>query len=248
LTAWGFTDCQRDPNGYGFGSTLGRLLLRALPNDYSADSIYTWFPFIHPEPMEGFLKNLGKLDEYSLERPKPRGPFVTVSNYVEVGEVLRSTDKFVPEYIRRAAEVVDGNGYAGHATASVSANRPDSFFVASEKEQRRLISALAPSSEAVSKICAYFHDKTKELIEQHSFPLIGKKTRVVDIVRDVLMFLPLHWVATEVVSRHCMEDSATSPHCYYRLESPSRPSSILTVSLLSLSCLTCFLRSTSQSR
>lgn len=28
LTSWGFNDCQRDPNAFGFGSTLGRLFLR----------------------------------------------------------------------------------------------------------------------------------------------------------------------------------------------------------------------------
>jgi hypothetical protein len=111
LTAWGFADCQRDADGYGFGSTLGRLFLRTLPNDYSVDSIYTWFPLMHPEPMEGYLKKLGKLDGYSVERPKPRGPATTVDDYVVVGEVLRSTDKFVPEYAGRAAGVIVGKGY-----------------------------------------------------------------------------------------------------------------------------------------
>ena len=123
MTAWGFADCHRDPDGYGFGSTLGRLFLRTLPNDYTADSIYTWFPLMHPEPMEGYLKNLGKLDGYSLARPNYHGPPVTVNNYAEVCQVLRSTDEFVPEYSDRAAEIIMGKGCAGHATALVSADR-----------------------------------------------------------------------------------------------------------------------------
>ncbi|KAG0693724.1 heme peroxidase [Suillus ampliporus] len=185
MTAWGFADCQRDPDGYGFGSTLGRLLLRTLPNDYTEDSIYTWFPLMHPEPMEGYLKKLGKVGGYSLARPKSRGPFTTVNNYVEVSQVLRSTEKFMPECVERAAEVIKGKG----------------FFAASEndvEEQKQFIGAVAPSPEAVSKIGTYFYTKTKELIEQHSLTLIGKKTRAVNIVRDVLKFVPLHWAATEV--------------------------------------------------
>ncbi|KAG1746574.1 heme peroxidase [Suillus paluster] len=185
LTAWGFADCQRDPDAYGFGSTLGRLFLRTLPNDYSKDSIYTWFPLVHPEPMEGYLKKLGKLDGYSLARPKPQEPATTVENYVEVGEVLRGTDKFVPEYVEHAAEVITGKG----------------FFTASEngvEEQKQFISALAPTPEDVSAIGTYFFNKTKELIDQHSFALIGKKTRAINIVRDVLKFVPLHWAATEI--------------------------------------------------
>ena len=122
MTSWGFADCQRDPNGYGFGSTIGRLLLRTLPDDYNVDSVYTWFPFVHPEPMEGFLKDLGKLHEYSLERPKPKEPSTTVNGYVEVGEVLHSTSNLVPEYIQRAAEVFKGKGYAGRTIPFISTN------------------------------------------------------------------------------------------------------------------------------
>lgn len=202
MTAWGFTDCQRDPNGYGFGSTLGRLLLRTLPNDYTADSVYTWFPFVHPDAMKGFLKNLDKLDGYSTERPNPRGPPSTVTNYVDVGQVLHSAEKYVPEYAERAAVVVQGKGYVGYSVTSVGADKSSRFFAASEnyaEEQKQFVAALAPSPEAVSKICAYFHNKTKELIEQHSFPLIGEKTRAVNVVRDVLKLVPLHWAATEVV-------------------------------------------------
>ncbi|KAG1765167.1 heme peroxidase [Suillus placidus] len=185
LTAWGFADCQRDPEAYGFGSTLGRLFLRTLPNDYSKDSIYTWFPLVHPESMEKYLKNLGKLDGYDLARPRQSGPTTTVNGYVEVGQVLKSTDKYVSVYVERAAEVVKGKG----------------FFTASAngvEEQKRFISALAPSPEAISAIGKYFNDKTKELIELHSFSLIGQNTRAVNIVRDVLKFVPLHWAATEI--------------------------------------------------
>ncbi|KAG2338641.1 heme peroxidase [Suillus weaverae] len=185
MTAWGFADCRRDPEAYGFGSTLGRLFLRTLPNDYSKDSIYTWFPLVHPESMEKYLKNLGKLDGYDLARPRPSGPTTTVKGYVEVGQVLRSTDKYVSEYVERAAEVVKGKG----------------FFTASAngvEEQKRFISALAPSPEAISAIGKYFNNKTKELIELHSFSLIGQSTRAVNIVRDVLKFVPLNWAATEI--------------------------------------------------
>jgi hypothetical protein len=61
--------------------------------------------------MEGYLKNLGKVDGYDLARPKPSGPVTTVNGYVEVGQVLRSTDKYEPEYVERAAEVLKGKGY-----------------------------------------------------------------------------------------------------------------------------------------
>jgi linoleate 10R-lipoxygenase len=81
-----------------------------------------------------------------------------------------------------------------------------SFFLASqdiargEKEQRELIGALAGTPESAKKIGQYFYDKTKELVAARSFKLVGGKVGNVDIVRDVLNFVSLHWAATELVS------------------------------------------------
>ncbi|KAG6334671.1 hypothetical protein ID866_4420 [Astraeus odoratus] len=184
-TAWGFADCQRDPNGWGFGSTLGRLFLRTLPGQYDEKSVYTWFPLIHPEAMEKFLKDLGKANQYTTERPKPTDvePRV-VASYVEVGEVLRDTAAFTPDYAKRAEEVINGKG----------------FLVApgAEEIHKQFLSALTPSPEAVEKIGEYFYKKTRELIEQNSVALIGTNTCSVNIVRDVLKYVPVYWAASEI--------------------------------------------------
>ena len=118
LTAWGFADCQRDPNGWGFGSTLGRLFLRTLPGQYDEKSVYTWFPLVHPSAMETNLKKLGKLGDYTLDRPKVAGGETAVANYVEAGEILRDNAVFASEYARRAQEVIKGNGYANLMSGS----------------------------------------------------------------------------------------------------------------------------------
>ncbi|KAH7914862.1 heme peroxidase [Hygrophoropsis aurantiaca] len=185
MTAWGFADCQRDPDGYGFGSTLGRLFLRTLPDQFDKDSVYTWFPLMHPSAMKTNLTKLHKINGYSLELPKSTNqPITKVDGYVEVGEVLKN-DKFEAEYIGRAKEVIKGKG----------------FFIASEngpKEQSELLNILTPSPEAIGKIEKYFFNKTKELINSYSFSLVGDKTRAVNIVRDVLKFVPIHWAASEI--------------------------------------------------
>ncbi|KAL4078615.1 heme peroxidase [Scleroderma yunnanense] len=184
LTAWGFADSQRDPNGWGFGSTLGRLFLRTLPGQYDEKSVYTWFPLVHPTTMETNLKNLGKLKDYSLERPKAADVKTTVSNYVEAGEVLRDNTVFATDYVQRAQEVIKGKGFFA-ATTDVEIHK-------------QFLSALAPSAEAVDKIGEYFYTKTRELIEQNSLPFIGTNTRSVNIVRDVLKCVPVCWAASEI--------------------------------------------------
>ncbi len=50
-------------------------------------------------------------------------------------------------------------------------------------------------------IAHYFHEKTRELINIKLYPLVNKNKSIkyVDIVRDILCYVPLHWAATELV-------------------------------------------------
>jgi linoleate 10R-lipoxygenase len=80
------------------------------------------------------------------------------------------------------------------------------FFLASddparaEKERKEVVGALAGTPEASKHIGQFFHDKTRELIGIHSYKLVGGKVNAVDIVRDVLNVVPLHWAAAELAS------------------------------------------------
>ena len=109
MTSWGFADCQRDANAPGYGSTLGRLFMRTLPNHYNADSTYTWFPLMTPDAMKTVLAKLGDADIYNMARPSPEQHVTDVSEYRDVGQVLDSKG-FVPLYHGRAALVIKGRG------------------------------------------------------------------------------------------------------------------------------------------
>ena len=109
LTAWGFADSQRDKKGPGNGSTLGRLLLRGLPGQFTENSTYTWFPLQTPESMQVFLGELGTADRYTFSRPGVSPATATVREYNDVRQVLGST-QFRPSCIDKAARVVTGEG------------------------------------------------------------------------------------------------------------------------------------------
>lgn len=112
LTAWGFADSQRDRKGPGHGSTLGRLLLRSLPGEFTENSTYTWFPLQTPESMKVFLGKLGTVDRYSFNRPVVLPATVIVCEYNDVRQILGSA-QFRP-YSDKAARVVSGEGCVVH--------------------------------------------------------------------------------------------------------------------------------------
>lgn len=109
LTAWGFADSQRDVNGPGNGSILGRLLLRGLPGEFTENSTYTWFPLQTPESMKVFLGKLGNADRYNFTRPGIAPVIAIAREYNDVRQVLGSA-QFRPSYCDKAARVISGEG------------------------------------------------------------------------------------------------------------------------------------------
>ena len=110
LTAWGFADCQRDPQAFGFGSTLGRLLLRTLPNNYADNSVYTFFPFMTPDSMKEHLTKLDAIDLYDISRPRPQSAVRDITGYSLISDILKSQGVFAKPYAVRAASVNLGKG------------------------------------------------------------------------------------------------------------------------------------------
>jgi linoleate 10R-lipoxygenase len=81
----------------------------------------------------------------------------------------------------------------------------DRFFLASkdtvesQRDQGEVLRVLQTSPERADQIAHYFYEKTRKQIISKSYTLSDKNIRYVDIVRDVLRYVPLYWTATEVV-------------------------------------------------
>lgn len=110
MTAWGFQDCQRDPSSPGYGSTLGRLFLRALPHHFNHDSVYTWFPLMTPQAMKPILRKLGDAHVYDFHKPGTIAEVPSVSDYKAVVDILISPERFGTPQHARAGNIVSGAG------------------------------------------------------------------------------------------------------------------------------------------
>lgn len=62
-----------------------------------------------------------------------------------------------------------------------------------------MIKALTDAPSSADKIAAYFANKTREMMVSESWTGTVKTAKSVDIVRDVLKYVPIFW-ASEVVS------------------------------------------------
>ncbi|KAF7326065.1 Heme peroxidase [Mycena kentingensis (nom. inval.)] len=98
LTAWGYQDCQRQPNNGGFGGEMPKLLMRHLPRHYPYNSVYGCFPFFTPTTMRDQLTKQGIADQYSFERPQPLAVPVVLNDFTAINYVLADAQRFPSVY------------------------------------------------------------------------------------------------------------------------------------------------------
>jgi len=155
-----------------------------------------------PDAMSKHLKNLKVADEYELSRTPALFPFISTSDYGQVGHILKSSD-FTAQYQARVARVVDGKGYVSQIIyLNCSLMQVLRFFTDGANPQResQIIGALT-KSDSESEILQFFYQKTRRVIQNESFSMSGApNSKAVDIVRDVLKAIPIHWAA-DLVNR-----------------------------------------------
>ncbi|EIM86629.1 linoleate diol synthase [Stereum hirsutum FP-91666 SS1] len=215
MTAWGFADCQRDPEGPGNGSIVGKLLMRALPHEFGENSTYAWFPLQTPESIKGFLAKLGQDHRYNFSRPGDPPVIGLVNEYRDVEAVLKSQN-FKQPYAKIVTGIIKDNGsvlpFSFFLFPSIGMNgmvqaeymsRATRFFIASgdpargERDQREVLRVLTAEEGSTNTIAMSFYQTTKAVIDEKSFTLSDKRIKNVDIV-DALRFIPIRWVATEI--------------------------------------------------
>jgi len=134
------------------------------------------------------LTALDIIDKYDVSRPKTAGPYTHVKGHSEIAQILHDFGGFKASYAKKASNVIQGKG----------------FFLASDdvaqaaKDNEQAIQALADSPASVGKIEQFFFDTTRELIKTASYSAVVGNTQNVNIIRDVLKYVPLQWAATEI--------------------------------------------------
>ncbi|KAI0302469.1 heme peroxidase [Russula brevipes] len=176
LTNWGYNDCQANTADGSYGGMLSKLLFRHFPNHYPARSAYAHFPFLVPERMRNYARKLpGDVEpKYIWTRPPvPADTTVVATRYSDVLQLLSEPENFSSGVAERL----------GILTGGVHLNITPVEDVLTKQAM------LEEAAQTILKI-------TKDLISQ-------KKSKGVapylDIVRDVINLVPVHWLSDHVI-------------------------------------------------
>ncbi|KAF8513572.1 heme peroxidase [Hysterangium stoloniferum] len=189
LTSWGFQDVQTTNDNGSLGGMLTKLLFRALPQHYTPSSIYAHFPFILPSSIKQAMtsKDPAMVKKYDWNPPHVVAPIVPVHASAAVKEVLETKSTFYGNYEALSSTLTgDISFYYGGPATNKNA------------QEAKMIHDILFTPVANAKHGQYYYDKALELVADKSYSGVGVTTRTVDIVREVLNSIPLHWITTHV--------------------------------------------------
>ncbi|KAK0567458.1 hypothetical protein OC844_000256, partial [Tilletia horrida] len=182
LTSWGMSQLQAQ--GGAYNGILSTLLFRALPSAFTFDSIYALLPFYTPPVAAQILKDNGKLDQYSTERPSSDMAVRGISSFEACKRIFLDRDTFRVLYGHNILEVTKGTGFmiqyddAGQHDPLKSLIYEPFFTDTFEADVKR-----------------FFASHTKAQIEKASMSIPHGKRCQFDIVRDVANVVPILWIA-----------------------------------------------------
>ncbi|PVF94289.1 heme peroxidase [Serendipita vermifera] len=188
LTCWGYQDCARDVKNGSMGGMFSKLLFRTLPDYYPPGSVYAHFPFVTPKEMERWLIKMDLKQNYKFAKlpSDPIRPVVSVNTAQGVGFVLNDLRTFSTVYSDGMKYLTKGYG----------------FFLAFDDEPRHqnlrsMMRRALYRDGALPKYAEFYGEHTRELIKLRSFQS-GPGKKAVNIVRDVINVVPVHWVCEEI--------------------------------------------------
>ena len=143
---------------------LGRLFLRTLPEEFTDNRIYAWFPLMTLAAMGEVLAELDQKDKYDFMRPESTHETCEFKEYGGTSGILGNEERLECPSLK-IFKVIHGPGFFP------ATDTPER----GEREQRQMFEALAETPDQVYDI--------KALVVEQSYKPVGGETSVLGIVR-----------------------------------------------------------------
>lgn len=171
LTNWGYSEVQYDLN-VNQGCVIYRLFLRAFPNHFKPNSIYAHYPMTIPSENKKILRDLGREEQYSWDKPALIAPRVNLTSYIGAKYIMERPQEFNVAW-------GEGNGHiVGKGGLDFILGRESP----SHAKQEQLTAKPLPQDQWHQQIKDFYEHITLKLLHQHSCKLAGLNQ--VDITRE----------------------------------------------------------------
>lgn len=182
LTSWGYNEVAYDLN-INQGCVFYKLFIRAFPNHFKGDSVYAHYPMVVPSETKMILTNLGRVQNFSYDRPSLIPSRINITSYEGTQYVLENQDKYKVVLSEGCQFLMD----AGGSRFMLSGNLP------LHASQKVCMQDQPNKGDWHSHIKAFYSEITNRLIKEKTYKLAGQN--FVDIIRDVGNVGPVYFVS-----------------------------------------------------
>ncbi|KAH8800451.1 heme peroxidase family protein [Xylogone sp. PMI_703] len=180
LTSFGYTEVSSDFDVAG-GGVMYKLLMRAFPGWYRANSVYALYPFTTPEANFEAFEKLGTSQNFDFSKPSFIVPPTPITTWQGVVDVLGDQEHFHVPWGDHTFQLT-------HHDYMLSGDAP------ANSEQRDFVKQCLYSPEdSLEEVRQFYESITAKLFRQHSRK-IGESYQV-DIVRDIGNLAHAHFVS-----------------------------------------------------
>ncbi|KAI1767354.1 linoleate diol synthase [Hypoxylon sp. FL1150] len=182
LTSWGYNEVAYDLN-INQGCVFYKLFIRAFPNHFKSDSVYAHYPMVVPSETKVILTNLGRVQDFTFDRPSYIDPHVNVETFGGAQHILANPDNYRTMGNGGFSFLMDvGGSRFTHSTSS-------SF----QDDQREYLPNQLQAEDWTSQIKTFYSRLTENLIFENKYKLAGQN--FIDVIRDVGNIGPVHFVS-----------------------------------------------------
>ncbi|CRK31341.1 hypothetical protein BN1723_015743 [Verticillium longisporum] len=170
LTAFGFNEVDSDYDVAG-GGVMYKLLMRAFPGWYRANSVYAQYPFTTPDGNKEIFQKRGDLPELDYSKPTFVGPPQPVLTWQGVTDALHNQEQFRVPWGSHTFQLIKHD-------YMLSGDSP-----ANARQRETVKKCLYAPKDGLDQVRQFYEATTARFIRQYSHKM-GKSYQV-DIVRDI---------------------------------------------------------------
>ncbi|KAI9146726.1 Psi-producing oxygenase A [Paramyrothecium foliicola] len=208
LTAWGMNEVQGDPKTLG-GSMLYKLIQRGLPGWFPYNSIAVMQPMFTKKANIEIAKELGTIDQYTLDDPRPPKIPVFITTKAGIKQILGDHKTFPLGRDKVLSQVF--NMKKDISWFMLAGNEPRNF-----EHRTKTTQAFGKLSNLQQTIYDLLENVGADLLKKADFQL-KEGLHQIDIIRDIAIPLNARFLADL---------------CYFDLRSEENPEGTLSVAEL----------------
>ncbi|KAM0326950.1 hypothetical protein ACHAQA_006071 [Verticillium albo-atrum] len=184
LTNWGFNEVNYDLK-VNHGCVFYKLFIRAFPNHFKSDSVYAHYPMVIPTENHKILTDLGRVDQFSFDRPKFSPLRVNITSYGGAQHVLENQEKYRVTWGEGFGRLMDQGGQKFMLSG-------DTDFHAGQKQ---CMAGQLYKDDWHSAVRKFYADITEQLLQEKSYTLGNPRHRHADLVRDIGNITHVHFAS-----------------------------------------------------